>query len=175
MLPTPCFPSLVREPLRPQVVISMEQPGERTTVIHRAALCTALLATAVAAAPASAASMSWTVPLKGEAEVPGPGSTDGAGIAVISVDNVANTVCYSMSVVRIGTVAGAHVHSGVAGAEGAPIVPLEAPVTNGMTKGCTPVDHDVATAILANPAGYYVNVHTADFPKGALRGQLAAN
>jgi hypothetical protein len=26
---------------------------------------------------------------------------------------------------------------------------------------------------LANPAAYYVNVHTADYPDGAIRGQLA--
>ncbi|MGH7965215.1 MAG: CHRD domain-containing protein, partial [Candidatus Binatia bacterium] len=24
-----------------------------------------------------------------------------------------------------------------------------------------------------NPANYYVNVHTAEFPKGAVRGQLS--
>jgi hypothetical protein len=27
--------------------------------------------------------------------------------------------------------------------------------------------------IIANPAGYYVNIHNADFPGGAVRGQLA--
>ena len=26
--------------------------------------------------------------------------------------------------------------------------------------------------ILANPASYYVNVHTGEFPDGAIRGQL---
>ncbi len=27
--------------------------------------------------------------------------------------------------------------------------------------------------ILANPSAYYVNVHNAEFPSGAIRGQLA--
>ncbi len=27
-------------------------------------------------------------------------------------------------------------------------------------------------AILANPSGFYINVHTTDFPGGAIRGQL---
>jgi len=34
------------------------------------------------------------------------------------------------------------------------------------------VDATVAAAILAHPKGYYVNVHTAAFPNGAVRGQL---
>jgi hypothetical protein len=32
----------------------------------------------------------------------------------------------------------------------------------------------VLQAIVDDPAGYYVNLHTAEFPGGAIRGQLAA-
>ena len=51
------------------------------------------------------------------------------------------------------------------------VIPLNVTGTDG--DECSAVQHEVAKAILANPAGYYVNVHTADFPKGAIRGQLA--
>jgi hypothetical protein len=35
------------------------------------------------------------------------------------------------------------------------------------------VDRAEAKEILKNPADYYVNVHNAEFPLGALRGQLS--
>lgn len=143
-------------------------------MINRFALCATALCTAFAAGPALAASMSWTVPLTGGAEVPGPGNTDGAGTAIVSVDDASDTVCYSISVVRIGAATAAHVHSGAAGVAGPPVAPLTAPGADGMSSGCVPVSHDVAAAILADPSAYYVNIHTADFPKGALRGQLPA-
>ena len=38
---------------------------------------------------------------------------------------------------------------------------------------CIAAEPDVLRPIVANPAGFYVNVHTGDFPKGAVRGQLA--
>jgi len=35
-------------------------------------------------------------------------------------------------------------------------------------------DAAILQEILDDPAGYYVNLHTEDFPPGAIRGQLAA-
>jgi len=37
---------------------------------------------------------------------------------------------------------------------------------------CSALQREVAKAIVADPGSYYVNVHTADYPKGAIRGQL---
>ncbi|HEX6385826.1 MAG TPA: CHRD domain-containing protein, partial [Anaerolineae bacterium] len=68
---------------------------------------------------------------------------------------------------------GAHIHVGEAGVAGDIVVPLEPPGENGASAGCmSDVDPDLIAAIIQNPAGYYVNVHTEDFPAGAIRGQL---
>ena len=48
----------------------------------------------------------------------------------------------------------------------------EAP-SDGFSSGCVDVGRALAKEILKNPADYYVNVHNAEFPGGALRGQLS--
>jgi hypothetical protein len=52
------------------------------------------------------------------------------------------------------------------------VVPLEPP-SDGASDACAAVERELALAILHDPANYYVNVHNAEFPAGALRGQLA--
>ena len=37
---------------------------------------------------------------------------------------------------------------------------------------CIAVDQAKLEPIVAKPEAYYVNIHTADFPAGAVRGQL---
>ena len=37
----------------------------------------------------------------------------------------------------------------------------------------TGLDKNLLKAIIRNPENYYVNVHNAPFPNGAVRGQLA--
>ena len=52
-------------------------------------------------------------------------------------------------------------------------MPLEAPNAEGTSKGCATVDREVLKQIMDKPSDYYVNVHNAKYPNGALRGQLA--
>jgi hypothetical protein len=66
----------------------------------------------------------------------------------------------------------AHIHEAPAGQAGPVVVGLMPP-TNGAASGCVSVARELARDILMNPANYYVNVHNAEFPAGALRGQLS--
>lgn len=115
---------------------------------------------------------SWNTALVGNQEVPGPGDPDGTGTAKITADATTNTVCYDITVQRIATATAAHLHRGAAGVAGPPVVTFKAPTRGGSTE-CLRVEKSLAAAIIADPAAYYVNVHTADYPAGAIRGQLS--
>jgi hypothetical protein len=116
--------------------------------------------------------------LTGEAEVnavgvPNQGDLDGSGTATITVNPGQREVCHELSVADITLPAmAAHIHVGVAGQNGPIVVPLVAPDANGVSSGCAQVSRELALAIIQDPENYYVNVHTSDFPAGALRGQL---
>jgi len=109
--------------------------------------------------------------LRGDNDIP-PGDPDGFGYARVTIDLDDNTVCYQLSVAQTDPPVAAHIHSGGPGENGPVVVPFEAPTT-GLSKGCVDVDPALAADIVANPNSYYVNVHTAAFPPGAVRGQLA--
>ncbi len=110
--------------------------------------------------------------LSGAAEVPGPGDADGSGMAHITLNHGKGQVCYEISAKDIQAPTAAHVHAGAAGQAGAVKVTLKA-AAKGMWKGCASTDKALIKEIMDNPANFYVNVHNAEFPDGALRGQLA--
>lgn len=110
--------------------------------------------------------------LTGAAEKPKPGDPDGAGHATVRIDAAQSQVCYELSVEKIAPATAAHIHKGGPDAAGPPVVPLTAPGADGKSKGCATADAAVAKDIQQNPGGYYVNVHNAEFPGGAVRGQL---
>jgi glucose/arabinose dehydrogenase len=113
--------------------------------------------------------------LRGRSEVPGPGDVDGLGKSNVFLNQDTTQVCFSIVVSDIELPAtAAHIHVGKAGVAGAIVVRLAPPDDTGASSGCVSnVDPALIKAIIAKPANYYVNVHTTDFPAGALRGQLS--
>jgi hypothetical protein len=95
----------------------------------------------------------------------------GAGSVTVVVDPPKGTACYLMNVAGLAEVTAAHIHTGGPGETGRPVVTLETP-EGGTSGGCAQVTPEISAALLANPGGYYVNVHTRAFPQGAIRGQL---
>jgi hypothetical protein len=121
---------------------------------------------------AAAQEMKVTAKLTGAAEVPGPGDSDGSGTVQVTINPAKNEVCYEMTVAKIDEATAAHIHEGAVGKDGPVKVALDAPKT-GSAKGCKTADAAVVKAIMGNPTDFYVNVHNAAFPKGAVRGQLS--
>jgi hypothetical protein len=116
--------------------------------------------------------------LSGSNEVPkaGPSGAGGDVTVIISRPETGpGTICFILEHVHGITLpaTAAHIHQGAVGVSGPVIVPLAAPDASGRANGCTTgVDRDLITKILTAPYNYYVNVHTTEFPAGAVRGQL---
>jgi ribosomal protein L24E len=108
--------------------------------------------------------------LSGAKETAG-GDADASGFA--NLDFTDDELCYNLKVNGLDSAAtAAHIHRGVAGVNGDPVITLKTPDANGTSTGCVDIDPALSTEILANPQGFYVNVHNADFTAGAARGQL---
>ena len=164
----------------------LHRPRQR--LLPLAAL-TALLMSLVLVVPVLAAPTTFATGLTGAQELPGPGDPDGSGSASITIDPVlasGSQLCYNLMVANITLpAAAAHIHEEMPGAAGPVVVTLGTPDGTGGAAGCAADgdfnlansgDPDIATLladIVANPGDYYVNVHTSDFPAGAVRGQLA--
>lgn len=110
-----------------------------------------------------------TATMNGANEV-GPVVTDANGFANFVVK--ADEICYEITVTDLTDATAAHIHTGIAGVNGPVLVNLTPPDAAGVSAGCANVPTGDVTAILANPAGFYVNVHTPANPGGEIRGQL---
>ena len=144
-------------------------------------LLAALAAAALVALPATAAKKKTVkeydllAPLIGSEEAPGPGDPDGFGAADFRIKG--NKVCFRIIAEGIGTVTAAHIHKAPDGSPGPVEVDLFTSKGKNQTlppriTGCAKTTTAIAKAIAKKPGDYYVNVHNADFPNGALRGQL---
>ena len=128
---------------------------------------------AVTAAATAGAAMSPVVSskLSGKNEVP-RGAPAGSGIVILHLSTAKGTVCWDFKNVK-GVVgpSSAHIHKGGLAKAGPVVVPFGAVYK---ASGCTKAAKTVIEAIETHPNAYYVNVHNAKYPGGAIRGQLVA-
>jgi hypothetical protein len=130
------------------------------------------LAALVVAAGATAGGLksnSLHATLLGKSETP-KGDPDGRGTAEVKITG--RRVCWEIKVSRVQTIVAAHIHKGAPGVAGPVVVPFGKICK---AKGCTTTTAAIAAAIEKKPAAYYVNVHNAKYPGGALRGQLRSD
>ncbi|HUP72920.1 MAG TPA: CHRD domain-containing protein [Acidimicrobiales bacterium] len=124
--------------------------------------------------PAATDETTFSVALNGANEVPGPGDTDGAGQASVTINPDTGRVCVDLATTNIEPIDAMHIHPGAAGVANPPLVDFAVTSGTSVSKCVTEAAPGDAASIVANPAGFYLNVHTASFAAGAIRGQLAA-
>jgi hypothetical protein len=138
-----------------------------------------LAALAIAALPALAAAgpndtTQLSAKLKGGQEVPGPGDRNGKGEGFFAVKPKKHKVCFQLSWERIEQPSAGHIHKGAKGIAGDIKVLLfdQAPPTSTVEDCVKDVKKKLLKRIAKSPEKFYVNVHNADYPDGAIRGQL---
>lgn len=127
-------------------------------------------------------SVRLTAHLTGAQEVP-PADPDGSAKAKVNVNVAAGEVCFDIKIDATGTPNRGHIHVGEAGVNGGIVVPFfelrevltdarNDEIERGRIQDCVPADPALLEQIVANPSDYYVNLHNARFPGGAIRCQL---
>lgn len=119
--------------------------------------------------PAMAKPATLVATLGGAAETAG-GDPDGTGGFKAEVDDETGDFCFTLWADKTDKPTMAHVHEGSAGTDGKPVATID--VTGKDSDDCIAMEPELLKKIIAAPGAYYVNIHTAAFPKGAVRGQL---
>lgn len=159
-------------------------------VLPLAAVVLAGTGTAVAATNSASADRAgsgkrgaFVLELSGDA-VPGGRDEEADGVARLKFDPKRETLCLATAWKDLaGSVTAMHLHKGVAGKTGDHHIEIlddeHLAGGNNMFGTCVQVQghmghtgRELIEAVLDDPEGYYLNVHSTKYPKGALRGQL---
>lgn len=121
------------------------------------------------------------------AEVPTGGDPGGSGFAWLDLDRAHGTSCFVIKWQGLaGVVTAAHLHTGSRGTDGPQRIELFADEhfmgKRNTISGCVQLEdgghgsrlsaQDKIRRIIESPSDYYLDVYSAKFPDGAIRGQL---
>jgi CHRD domain len=144
----------------------------RKTFLVIAALAAALATSLLLAGVATAKGGHLTAQLRGANEVP-KAPVSNRGRAEIRLNAATGKVCWDFTITKIdGSGNAAHIHKGKPGVSGPVYIPLG---TTFKRQGCTSAPKAKIRAVAAHPSTFYVNIHNAKHPAGAMRGQLRAD
>ena len=138
--------------------------------IHWVLALALLLTLVVFANPGNAAAQGrpLVADLSWDNEVPPATGTTATGSASVTLNQGQEQVCFDITTTGLsGPLLADHIHAAPAGVNGGVVISLQ-----GALSGCVSADADLIKAIRQNPAGYYLNLHTALNPGGEVRGQL---
>ena len=109
--------------------------------------------------------------MTGAQEIPGPGDPNGRGVSFVDFNASANRVCIDVRYRNIAAPSAMHIHAGALGVGGPIVVNLSSTLSGG-PRCVMGLDPEVVADIRDNSLNYYCNIHTGEFPDGAIRGQL---
>jgi CHRD domain len=113
-----------------------------------------------------------TAQLRGTNERPAAPASN-RGRAEITLRPTTGKVCWDFTITKIdGAGTAAHIHKGRPGVAGPVYIPLG---TTFKRQGCASAPKAKINAVKRNPSAFYVNIHNAKHPAGAMRGQLRAD
>ena len=126
-------------------------------------------------ATANAGLISYQMYLNGAQEV-GIGDLDGSASGTISFDDITGLISWDLTYANIDTPLAMHIHGpgGIVGVNAGVFIGLGVNTSGGAN---TLIDSLVANLADINmitnaPGGFYINIHTAEFGGGSVRGQL---
>ena len=109
--------------------------------------------------------------LRSDSEVP-PVGVPADGKIEAKIKTKQNKVCYVLTL--NGTIKPTlfHIHKAPVGVNGPVVLPLPTPVGR-VSRGCVSAPAALIQELAKSPQDFYFNVHNAEFPKGAIRGQIS--
>ena len=157
---------------RPYVKLRVSARAARAHANHPADIIPAPTGACPRTLLATTGGTAFNITLVGNVESPA-GDPVATGTATVRLRAGQGQVCYKIAASNLsGPAVASHIHKAAAGVAGPVVIPLATPGADGKSGGCVGVARPLVAQILASPASFYVNVHTAEFPAGAIRGQL---